>query len=568
MYTYENVFVQKGISSFPDLVGKGTLFGFNGTNIGDYRPVVLINFAIEKSLFGNSPRAGHFFNVLIFALLCLLLFRFLLRLLSNYSIVFPVFITLLFALHPLHTEVVANIKSRDEILCMLFGILSLDFIYRYSLYKTTRLLIYSSVCFFFCLLSKENGFSFLGLIPLVLYFFTSASLRQIFIWTIPFIVITCLVLVLRYSILDSNSFTQPFEIWQNSLMAAKSFSEQLATNFTMLLHALLLFIFPITLSWDYSFNQFPIVGWNNISAILSLIIHIGLIAVAIIGFRKKYIYSFAILFYFISYFITSNLLIKIGTTFAERFLFTPSLAFCIAVPFLLFRLFKLNTRNASLKNSRNAVVVMSLVFLLFSVRTIARNVDWKDNTTLHESGLKTAPNSAWVHYIYAMDFSEKVNKSNDAGQKKEYAGIAISEFQKSIEINPDFLISYYEMGTVYKSIGDFDNAAKLFKKSLQMKPDFAVAQYDFGSILFQRKDYATAVDYFIKATQNNPKLGNAFLAAGACYRNLYDYKNAIVYFEKALEFAPGNRELMKSISDLCRAVGDTTKANFYSSQIY
>ena len=567
MYTTENTFVQKGISAFPDLISKGTLYGFNGTNIGDYRPVVLINFALEKSLFGNSPKAGHFFNVLIYALLCVFLFRFLLRLFKDYPLYISILITVLFILHPIHTEVVANIKSRDELLCMLFGILSLDLVYKYYGNKNVRLLIFSGIFFFISIMSKENGFSYLGLIPLVLYFFTNATFRQIFLLTIPFIVVTGIAYILRMSVLDSNQFTKPFEVWQNSLMAATNLPDQLATIFTMLLHALYLLFLPITLSWDYSFNHFPIVHWTNMKAILSIVIYIFLAVVAISGFRKKSIYSFAILFYFITYFITSNLVLKIGTSFADRFLFSPSLAFCIALPFLLFKLFRIDSKNTSLQGARNIITILTIVSVLYAFRTIDRNSDWKDNKTLHASGLETAPNSAWVHYIYAIDFEEKVNAAANINEKNDAAKIALDEFQKSININPGFLIAYYEKGSVYKSIGDFDNATKMFKKSLELKPDFADAQYDYGTILFLKKDYTTALDYFIKATENNPKNGKAFLAAGACYRSLFDYKNAITYFEKALQFVPGNYDLIQNISVLCKAVGDTAKANYYASQI-
>ena len=76
IYTRKNSFIQKGISSFPDLIKQGSLVGFDHTNVSDYRPFVLVNFALEKTLFGNNPKANNFFNVLFYALLCVLLFSF------------------------------------------------------------------------------------------------------------------------------------------------------------------------------------------------------------------------------------------------------------------------------------------------------------------------------------------------------------------------------------------------------------------------------------------------------------------------------------------------------------
>ncbi len=566
IYTTDNSLVQKGISSIGDLVSKSSLYGNDGSNSVYYRPVFLVSFALEKSIFGNSPSINHFFNVLLYAVLCLSLYYFLSKLFKDYPSYVSVIMTLLFIAHPVHTEVTANIKSRDELFCTFFAICSLSLVMDYVQKMKTRLLIYSILCFFFCLMSKENGLSCLALIPLVLYFFSERSPRQIALITVPFIAVTFISMFIRWCALDSIMFDKPLNIWQNSLVATTSLSDQTATAFTIQLHALKLLFLPVTLSWDYSYNHFPIVSWSNYAAILSLLIHLSLIGIAIAGIRKKNIFSFAIVFYFITSFLTSNLFIKIGTTFAERFLFMPSIAFCIVLPFMVSKIFKIDLKTQSYSGARKVLVPLSLLILLYSARTLARNADWRNNMMILESGIHTAPNSMWAHYTYAIELNKKFNSETDPAQRHELAQHILNEYQRSIDIYPRLEIAYYEQGAIYNAIGDTANALQMYQKSLSLKPEFLQALYNAGAIQFINKNYKAALIYFNKVKAIDTGYVNAYVGAGVCSRILNDKKSAINDFEKALSLHPGEINLLNNLSDLYASIGDTAKARFYNSQ--
>ncbi|MEM6724852.1 MAG: hypothetical protein AAF598_12485, partial [Bacteroidota bacterium] len=130
--TRKNSLVQKGFAGIPEIFTHGYLYGFNGMNDQSYRPLVLVNLAIETALFGQKSSVHHFFNVLLYALSCFFLLAFARRLLGKEGMYWAFGACLLFTAHPIHTEVVANIKSRDEILSFLFVILSLDQLIRYA----------------------------------------------------------------------------------------------------------------------------------------------------------------------------------------------------------------------------------------------------------------------------------------------------------------------------------------------------------------------------------------------------------------------------------------------------
>ena len=123
-----NKLTQQGVSAIPDIFSHSYMFGYNGREDESYRPLTLTTFALEKSMFDANSSASHFIQVLLYALTILVLFRYLVRLLGEDRLTLVALITLLFAVHPLHTEVVANVKSRDELMCALFLFLSLNLV--------------------------------------------------------------------------------------------------------------------------------------------------------------------------------------------------------------------------------------------------------------------------------------------------------------------------------------------------------------------------------------------------------------------------------------------------------
>ena len=141
--------------------------------------------------------------------------------------------------------------------------------------------------------------------------------------------------------------------------------------------------FPYSLACDYSMKQFPLTSFADVSTWISLLIHLGLVVYAIFGIKKKNPIAYAIFFYIITMSIFSNLVYRIGSSFAERFLFIPAVGFCTALIFTVFKLCKIEDKDASIKTSRFGIIAgaLAVVFLLYSGRTISRAADWKDQFT-------------------------------------------------------------------------------------------------------------------------------------------------------------------------------------------
>ena len=152
----QNQLVKKGMGGVAELLHTPYWFGYNGSKDG-YRPVSLVLFAVEWQIFGDNASAFHVFNVLWYAATVVLLFLTLRRWFGGQWPYFPLFVTLLFMAHPIHTEVVANIKSRDELLSFFFFTASLFYLKGYVDQLRLKKLIPALICFFLAVLSKENS---------------------------------------------------------------------------------------------------------------------------------------------------------------------------------------------------------------------------------------------------------------------------------------------------------------------------------------------------------------------------------------------------------------------------
>ena len=550
--------VQEGFGGIKNILHHSFIYGFTGHNDQSYRPVVLILFAIEKQFFGNNPQTGHFINVLLFALCCVLLYRLMTKLLHKFSFpavsVFgfqfslPLMVTLLFAAHPIHTEAVANIKGRDDILNFIFLELSLYFILKHIDEGFKKYFVFSVLFFFLSLLCKEMAVTFLAIIPLTVFFFREIPLKKIGIGIISFAAVFGVYMLIRSSVLETVTFAEKMKVVNNALAAATNNSDRIATALFILGKYILLLFFPYPLSWDYSFNQIPIVSFTDVKAIITILVFSALGVYALINLKKKNVFAYSILFFFITMSVVSNIFIMIGATLGERFLFIPSLAFCMAVPFLLNRFGKNILAGA-----------IGIILFLFSFKTISRNKDWKDNFSLFLSGVEATPNSSRAQSALGSSYREQAEKEQNPGIAVPLYQKAIEQYKRAVEILPDNTEALYNLGVCYYSTGEKDNALKIYEKTLQVSPDHTNAANNAGVIHFERKEYEIAKKYFLQSIQYSPNNADALGNLGAINHNTGNLKEAIEYYKKALQINPGNQNIQANLAKAEQAFQNNAK---------
>ncbi len=577
----KNRFVQKGKEGLKDIFTKGFTYGFDGNNTGSYRPLTLASTALEVEFFGNNTMVHHFTNVFLFSLTCLVLFFTLCRIFKQYNILLPLLITLIYASHPIHTEVVANIKSRDEILSFMFFIFSLFAFTLYIPKKNIFYLLLSMLLYFCSLLSKENAFTFWIIYPLIVYtFFKSEKINQILISTIAFLLVFGIYMIIRRSVLDVMTFEGEMQLINNSLMAAKSSTEMFATAMVMMGKYLLLLTYPHPLSCDYSYNQIPIVPIYDIKAIISIVVYGFAFVYAILKIRKGDIIAFGILFFLITMSITSNIFVKIGSSMAERFLYTPSLGFSIIVGFLLTKLYKGKlSEKLSMSKTYFITPLLLIILIAFSLKTYSRNKCWKDNDALFFNDVKVSSNSFRLQSAVGSNIRAKAETEKDPEKQRQMMLEAIQYYNKSLNIYDQQSDTWYNLGVAYYYIKDYGNARISYDNALRLSPRKKEVYNNIGVMFFntapqqlnnqlQRQYYDSAKVYFSKAVEIDSNYADAIGNLAVSYQYQGKNEEAIRFYEKALSIEI-NPNTVKNYSKLLNFLMkyDSTRKYIYEEKL-
>ncbi len=532
----------RGISAIPELFTHAKNYNFDKSNTGSYRPLLPVTFAIEHAIFwdgttGFHPAVSHSVNLVLFGVLILVLFKLLRRIFNNYSVHLPFFILLLYELHPVHTEVVANVKSRDELLTLMFTALSMLQSFKYIDDNKNKHLILSGVYFLIALLAKESPVPFVVIVPLTLYFFTSGTLKNIVTAAVPYFVSAAFFVGLGYAFLDKAPKEATVAITENALIGA-SLWERLGTALFIQLKYIGLLLFPHPLTFDYSFNQIPYIGLANYKSLIALALIIALLVYAIMNLKKKSVYAWCILYYFIGMSITSNVFFLIGTTMGERLLFIPSLGFCIAVVFLLAKLFKLDTSTFTYSNSPKFAYVIIAISVLYSFKTIARNEDWTNNFELFKSGVAVSPNSWRAQYCLGAEYKIKVLAEANPQEKEKLMNEAIKYFYQSLAIYPYKADTHADLGAMYLTGKKDDSAIVHLKRAVDLNPRLSSAAANLATVYLTELKYGEAAIYYRQTIALDPNNVIAVFNKAVCDVQFQRYDSAVYNFKRSIEINP------------------------------
>lgn len=567
-----------------------------------YRPLIRSSFAIEYQFFGKNPYISHFFNVLFYLAIILLLFNILRRLLRDYHYLFPFIITLLFAAHPIHTEVVASLKNRDELIMLLFGLLALSQSIRYADTRKNKHIYWAMAMFFLSALSKPTAAAFFFIIPLSLYFFTDLELKPV----LKVAALTALISLVAVfgPFLYLPSHNRALAMLENPLSVQGGFLNHIAYAGFTLFYYLRLLIFPQPLRYYYGYNMFPDINFSNIWVILGIIFHLGIFVYAILNLRKKHILSFAILAYLTSIFLFTNLVKPSPGIIAERFLLVPSIAFCFILAYFIFRLFFHDPAEKKLPGIKAAAILLitALILIPYSAKTFVRNQQWRTEYSLYKADMPYLYDSYKGNDLYANEIMKNVNRElakpvNVMKFVDPLVKEAIGHWERAIEILPDASSPYRNLGIIYSRVyKNYDTALFYFNKALKVEPDDPMILFNLGMTYEGKKDYLHAIDFLQKSlaidstsVSTRSRLANIYYGLGEFkkavsmnqdimriapreslpYVNIGNYYifqkdtlNGIRFYEKAVELgAPPEASVF--LSKYYQMKGDVTKSNYY-----
>ncbi|GAB4022327.1 tetratricopeptide repeat protein [Spirosoma koreense] len=511
----QNLFVKKGIAGIPDLL-RTEFWHFSNISLGYYRPLSLITFALEQEFFKDNPHISHMINAGLYGLIGLVIGLLLQKWLSGQTIT-AFLIGLVFMAHPIHTEIVANIKGRDEILSFLFISLMLLSYWRYLETNQQGWTMWACISLYLAFLSKESSIVSLALIPAMQYWFARRSVGQSLLSLWPFLLVAILFFYQKQKMIGTLSGNPPVD-WANYPYAIEK--TQKSTTFKFLMYYIRLIIYPHPLVYDYSYNVIPSGGKGDLLTWAGFVTFLGLLWLAWKGFVKRTVWGFGIFWFFVTMAPGLGFIWLRGGIFAERFAFAAVMGYGFI---LVWALQKLLMRTPAEPEAQTQPLltrytpvlgIMAVIIGLYSFKTIARNPDWENNFVLFNSALPYAPNSCQVQRHVANEWIEKglkdrakadsiATKTNalkpkpSAEQIKKaqalidtniaHANIhgrwALDHLQESTRIYPNFGEAYFSMAYVFQKITpNVDSAKYYYKQTMRAANAYAPAYNNLGVI--------------------------------------------------------------------------------------
>lgn len=575
----DNMYTTKGVEGIPGILSKETFFGFfkvEGKETlvsgGRYRPMTLVLFAMVYQVAGASPFVFHLLTILLFALTCVVLYRTLLLLLAprgdDYAALFSWLAALLFAAHPIHTEVVDNIKGCDEIVTLLGSLATLYFVVKAHDSGQQKWSLLAGVIFFLACLSKENAVTFVAVIPLALWVFRGASAAAILKNMAPVAVAFLAFFFIRGTILNWKFGGAPMELMNNPYLklqgnqwVAFTGAEKLATIFYTLLKYVQLLFVPHPLTHDYYPRTIDIMTFSNGAVLLSVLLYAGMGYYAISGLGKRDPLRFGILFYLLTLSIVSNIVFPIGTNMGERFAFMPSVGFCMVLASLLYWF------RSKMNNLNVLLGVFGAIIVLFSLKTITRNPAWASNEKLFFSDVSVSRKSAKIQNACGGILFDRATKETNEVRRNELCNQALSHLNQAIEIYPNYSDAYVSRGganyylKLYdQSISDYRRAVELASSDPRWKTYLALALRDGGRYRGeQRGDLRGAAQYLNESWQLNPNDAETARLIGVSHGVSGDNAGAIEWFTKAVQLAPKEAIYLFDLGQAYSASGDMAK---------
>lgn len=509
-----------------------------------YRPLTLVVFALERAVFGLDAFASHAINVLLHGLASFLAWRFARALLAPFAALAA---GLLFALHPIHTEAVANVLGRSELLAFVGVLAAACAIERARTHDregraraSLALGAAAAAAFAFGVFSKESAIVWPGV------WIALEVLRPDARWLLArrpralvAFALACAVAA-GFLVLRAQAVAEPM---QAAGMAAYAPASRIGTALVVLWDYVVLCVAPVTLLAAYTSDEVAIE--RSPFALAPFFASIALLgcSVALWLARRTLrngITGFA--WFLVAIAPASNLVLAIGTMKAERLLYLPSFGICVVLGALLGSLRARTTPAA-------ATAALVLVAGAYAARTWHRNGDWRDNATIARATLEHSPRSPLAHGILA----DEAWRAGDAATAREHA-------QSYLAVSPS-PNGWALLGEIERSQGRIDAAASAFEAAWNLDRRRVDVVAALTQLLLSHRRFAEALPWLERLAQMRP--GDPAAAANrfVAYSQLGKHERAATLARDAARRFASDPVLLELAAQCLRAAGSGADAD-------
>ncbi|XP_068920304.1 protein O-mannosyl-transferase TMTC4 isoform X3 [Petaurus breviceps papuanus] len=466
----------------------------SNTSHKSYRPLTILTFRINYYLSGGfHPVSFHIVNILLHCSISVLM-------LDVFSILFgglqytskgrrlnlapksSLLAALFFAVHPVHTECVAGIVGRADLLGALFFLLS-----------------FLGYCQAFRESNKEGTqFSTFWVLLSILLSAVAMLCKEQGITVLGFNAVFDALVISKLNVL---------EIVQKVRHKDKSL-EAINYNYYYSLNAWLL-LCPWWLCFDWSMGCIPLIksvsDWRIIALAALWFCLIGLICQALCSEdnHKRRILTLGLGFLIIPFLPASNLFFRVGFVVAERVIYLPSIGYCV----LLTYGFGILSKHTKKKKLIAATVLG--ILLINMVRCITRCNQWRNEDLLFRSALSVCPLNAKVHYNIGKNLADKGDQT-----------AAIRYYREAVRLNPKYVHAMNNLGNILKERNELQEAEELLSLAVQIQPDFAAAWMNLGIVQNSQRRFGEAEQSYWTAIKYRRKYPDCYYNLGRLYADL------------------------------------------------
>ncbi len=518
------------LSNIPSLFAGSTFYDDTGAFLHGnyYRPLMSTMYAVIYTLFGPTPFFFHLFQVALHitnSILLLFLFR------KFFNKPIGLGLSLLFLVHPVNSEAVNSISALQDLLFPFFGLLALQvtIVAKDSWKKVGGV----SVLLLCSLLSKETGILFIPVILLSIFLYDR---RKIFLYSLSFLVIALLCVILRMSALGLTINTD-----QIAPIMYLSLEQRLMHIPLLLVSYFNVFFFPK----DLAYLQIWVLQDFTLYNFYLPLLMIGCFVLLLIagGYRlsKKARRDFHLYVFFISWIVLGLALhlqlIPLDMTFSERWFYFPEIG--------LLGLLGIVAKHIQVTSEglqKLLVIIFIGIVIVFSLRTMWRNTNWYDLQTLATHDLRIRPDN----YIFHGKLGNQLEKNGRYDEAEVHLKKSLALYPPSLHHSNSYLyrwndlcVNYALRGQKNKNDEDLEKSVQCFKNALEKK-FYPGLSLKLGKVLLNQNKLDEAEYYLELTTKHASRSADAFYV-------LAEVKYKLKKTEEALEAAKKSYTIKKNV---------------------
>ncbi len=364
--------------------------------------------------------------------------------------------------------------------------------------------------------------------------------------------------------------TRPLEYVEAPVTTQSPLELRAGTSLVIVLRYLQKTVVPYPLSFYYGYRYIEPTSLFSVLPLVSLLLHFLLAALCLyFFFRNKLVFT-ALAIYLVSIIAISNLFYPIPGMVAERFMLLPSLGFVMAIIALLAMLFKTGFDNTSytlLTANKNMLLVVGVMFAVYTTLSFSRSLWWKDSITLMSHDIDYVNNSAQAHGLLGNHLAiESFNMDSNVQKQTEMRKQAAVHFSKALEIYPQFFNAAYYMGKVYSLLNMPDSAIAAYQKAIAIDSTNTDIHAFVADLYYAQNKYTEAEPYFAKRIEVNPTDYKGYDQLSFLYFKMEEYDKSIAVNKLAASRIPYIPEPYTNLALTFKGIGQTDSARIYAGK--